>query len=159
MLHSLPTRSGEKTHTRTAHKSMSRILALITKERPATVEVLWVPALGYSRIQFSLTMGKIKTTQFPKPPNGKERERERERKRERERERKKSLQESRLPCQLAGDEGRFSLGEILGRGDVVAGHQVLVGTRCWQLLVLDFGFGHVVISGVEVLLPFLQPLH
>lgn len=56
-------------------------------------------------------------------------------------------------CQFAGHQRRFSLGQVLRGGDVVARDlRLLRCRRRRQLFVLDLGFGHVVVTGVKVLL-------
>ena len=55
--------------------------------------------------------------------------------------------------QFAGHQGWFPLGQVLWRGDVVSrGDLSLLRSSCWKLLVLDLGFGHVVVARVKVLL-------
>lgn len=54
--------------------------------------------------------------------------------------------------QLAGHQGGFPLGQVLGGGDVVPCDLRLLRCSCWQLLVLDLRFSHVVIARVKVFL-------
>lgn len=53
--------------------------------------------------------------------------------------------------QLAGHQRRLPLGEVLGGGDVVSRDLGLLRCSRGQLL-LDLGFGHVVVSRVKILL-------
>lgn len=54
--------------------------------------------------------------------------------------------------QFAGHQRRFPLRQVLGGGDVVPCDLRLLRRRRRQLLVFDLRFGHVVVTGVEILL-------
>ena len=54
--------------------------------------------------------------------------------------------------EFTGHQGGFPLGQVLGGGNVVPCDLGLLCRGGRQLLILYLGFGHVVVTGVKILL-------